>query len=192
MSQFRLRKLRETTTTSFAPVREQEKELPIPQPATFDEKKEAGTRQMIAELAQYAEKGRTFDPTGRYLCFSCAMRIVIPGKDRGHCTHVASGTSGISMSIGGCRKYKIGEAMGKEHSLPLKSSQKNSAYAEVPKTKGFGCFPRCQYGELARDARSRTDGRIAWCGFWGCHVKAKACCDEQSAPDMVDHPGEKV
>ena len=192
MSQFQLRKLRETTPTSFAPVREQKKRLPLPQPATFDEKKEAKTRQMIAELAQYAEKGSTFDPSGQYLCGSCNMRIVVAGKDRGHCTHVASGTSGISMSIGGCRKYMIGEPIGKERSLPLKSSQKNSAYAEVPKTGGFGCFPRCLYGELARDAKTRKDGRLAWCGFWGAHVKPKACCDEQSAPDMVDHPGEKT
>ncbi len=148
----------------------------------FDPEHETGVRDMITELAYYAEDGPTYDPSGCYLCGTCSMRIM-PGG----CTHV---TGLISMDTGGCQVYMIGPSIGVEHSLPEKMSQREINYGERPAARGFGCYPRCEYGEMALDSNSRQDGRTTWCRFWGTHVKPLACCFMHDGPDLIDAPEE--
>ncbi len=150
-------------------------------PGKYDEEREAEIREMIELLSHYAESGPTYDPTGRYVCGSCNMRI----PDEGRCTHV---DGPVSMRYGGCRKYMRGDPIGKSHALPRKMTQTSASYAERPQVLGFGCYPRCMYGAIA--AKPDSQGRTIWCSFWGLHVRPTACCDQNDGPDSVDAPGE--
>ncbi len=62
-------------------------------------------------------------------------------------------------------------------------SKEAANYAERPKAKGFGCFPRCEYGGVAEG--KDKDGREIWCGQFGVHVRAKACCAFEDGKDLV-------
>jgi hypothetical protein len=146
----------------------------------YDEEHEAEIRGMITQLAYYAESGDTYDPNGRYLCGSCSMRLP---PDR--CTHVRGR---VSMAEGGCQIYVRGEPIGEGAALIAKLPQALVNYEERPVGKGFGCYPRCRWGEIAK--RPDSAGRVAWCKLWGLHVEPTACCFAQDADDAVRQPGE--
>lgn len=153
-------------------------------------------RQMMTELAHYAEDGETYDPAGDYLCGTCRLRMMpeTAGEDRGKCLWVLEGTSGISMGTGSCDMYKHGLApFGPEMELAHKFTQTDAGYAERPKAKGFGCA-RCEYAEKA--PKEDAEGRELVCRNYEIdklkpHIEPKACCQAHNGPDMVVAPGEK-
>lgn len=151
---------------------------PISDPGTYDEKQEAKIRALITRHAAYAESGSTFDPTGKYLCGSCSFR-----KGSNACQPV-SGI--ISFLTGSCRLW---DSAGKFAAGTKQLSQLEAGYAERPEAKGFGCSPRCEY---ASDSKVQPihGPRDIWCGFWGLHVAAKACCSEEDGPDLILAPSE--
>jgi len=154
-----------------------EKKKSFEEPDEYDEAQEKLVRELMTEVAQYAETGVKFDPTGKYLCDTCQMKIM-PDL----CSHV-SGT--ISMDTGSCEKWLIGP-----QSWPIQIvqwSQKEAQYGERPEAKGFGCS-RCGHGSEAREADA--EGRSIWCDRFGARVEALACCEEESGQDFKLAPGE--
>lgn len=147
------------------------------EPDQYDEAQEQLVRELITQVADYAEEGVKFDPSGKYLCNDCQMKIM---PDR--CSHVSGE---ISMTDGSCEKWLIGP-----QSWPIQIvqwTQKEANYAERPKAKGFGCS-RCGHGSKAREVDAQ--GRAVWCDRFGARVQSLACCDEEGGEDMVMAPGE--
>lgn len=145
---------------------------PISDKGIYDTAREAKLRKLIEQQAAYAERGPTFDPSGRYLCDGCAY---FDGKDRcGAVEGQISGTDGSS---------RLWTIKGTEvEPLHWKLSQMSADYAERPKAKGFGCS-RCEY---ATKAKAPDGERTLWCGFWGLRVAPLACCSEENGPDLVE------
>ena len=149
----------------------------ISEPKVADEAQEKKLRTLIEGQANYAESGPTFDPKGEYLCGACSLR-----EGTNQCWRVIGP---ISFTAGSCSLWTTETKPSRR--VP-KISQGEARYAERPKAKGFGCFPRCEYGSRAKEADS--EGRKIWCGFWGLHVMAAACCSEEDGDDLTLAPGE--
>lgn len=150
---------------------------PIPDTGDYNELHEKAVRDLASKLGFYAESGPLFDPEGRYLCGSCALRT-----EPAACTHVSGK---ISMVAGSCMIWLYGDAI----KLPVgqKLTQIEANYGERVKAKGFGCS-RCGWHKQAKKADK--DGRPSWCGWWGIHVVPLACCFAESGPDYKGAPGE--
>ena len=153
----------------------------------FDEKREARIRKNMELMAHYAESGPTFDPDGNYLCGTCYYRQVMDWATLPAC-YTVSGK--ISMETGSCAQYVIGNPDSEWNPLPVaeRYTQIEAMYGERPEAKGFGCAPRCGWGEPAREKDS--EGRTTWCTFFGTRVMDKACCDREGGPDLKEAPGE--
>src|SRR6266403_2386725 len=157
-------------------------EIPDPGPDDYNTKRENQKRELMQTLAFYAEEGPTWDPEGKYLCGSCYYRQLMDWGDTPAC-YVVEGK--ISMEAGSCQFYRYGNPDSEWNPLPMKKkyTQEEANYAERPKVKGFGCFPRCEYGKVA-EGKDR-DGREIWCGQFGVHVRPKACCAFEDGSDLV-------
>lgn len=140
--------------------------------AGYNEKEEAIRRELAVIMAQYAEDGNQFDPSGDYLCGTCSQ------MDRpSSCGTVA--TDKINPEDTSCRYWV--------RNVPLVQLEKKFSPAETgltsrPNWKGFGC-KRCKYGSEAKQADSA--GRKSWCAFFGCHVLPNACCAKNEGDDDV-------
>ncbi len=142
-----------------------------------DELKEAAIRDFATSIGFYAEKGPLFAPNGKYLCGACCFR------DGQKACDLVSGK--ISMTIGSCMMWRIGEPVGLK--VKQKLSQIEAGYAERPKTKQFGCS-KCEYGGKAKKPDSH--GRPSFCDYWKMHIVPLACCFQEKGPDSKDAPGE--
>ena len=154
-----------------------EKKKQFEEPEDYDSAQENLVRELITLIANYDEEGVRFDPTGKYLCQDCQMRIE---PDR--CSHVSGE---ISMPTGSCEKWMIGP-----QAWPVQIvrwTQKEANYGTREKAKGFGCS-RCGWGSEAKKADA--EGRLVWCGRFGARVQSLACCAEESGDDFVLGPGE--
>lgn len=139
----------------------------------YDEQNETLIRNMIKAAAGYSEDGPTFDPTGAYLCGTCALRI-----EPNVCAWVGGP---ITMDSGGCILYFGGQPIA-EKPLPNQFEPQEVLYTERPNDKSFGCA-HCMFGAQAQ--QPDTEGRNLWCGFWGCHVMEVACCYRNKGKDDV-------
>jgi len=150
---------------------------PVADTGKYDELHEKAVRDIAEKIGYYAEAGPLFDPEGKYLCDDCCLR-----EEPKACSHV-SGV--ISMEIGSCMMWMIGDAIH----LPVgqKLTQIEANYAERTKSKAFGCS-RC--GWYSKAKKSDSEGRPAWCAWWGIHVTPFACCIAESGPDLKTAPGE--
>lgn len=164
-----------------------------PGPDRYDTRRENQKRELMQTLAFYAEEGPAWDPEGKYLCGSCYYRQLMDWGDTPAC-YIVEGK--ISMETGSCQFYRYGNPDSESNPLPMKKRYTQEAvnYAERPKAKGFGCFPRCEYGKVAEGKDS--DGREIWCGQFGVHVRPKACCAFEDGSDLIQiaaggHKGEK-
>jgi hypothetical protein len=157
-----------------------------PGPDGYDEKVEATHRELMKQLAFYAEDGSTFDPDGEYLCGTCYYRQVMDWADLPAC-YIVEGE--ISLETGSCQFYRLGNPDSEWNPIPMKEkySKEVANYAERSKEKGFGCYPRCEYGAIAEGKDS--DGREIWCGQFRVHVRAKACCAFEDGSDLVQIEG---
>ena len=153
-----------------------------PGPEKYNEKDEARKRELMQQLAFYAEEGPTWDPDGKYLCGTCYYRQVMDWADLPAC-YIMEGD--ISLEAGSCQFYRFGNPDSEWNPIPMKEKYTKAAanYAERPKEKGFGCFPRCEYGSTAEG--QDKDGREIWCGQFGVHVRPKACCAFEGGKDLV-------
>lgn len=148
----------------------------------YNFQREEQKRELMQQAAFYAESGPTFDPEGKYLCGSCYYRQLMDWGDTPYC-YIVDGK--VSMETGSCSFYRHGNPDSEWNPLPThhRYSKEASGYAERPKVKGFGCYPRCKYGKEAEQKDS--DGREYWCLNWGVHVTARACCAFEEGEDLV-------
>jgi hypothetical protein len=160
--------------------------IPDPGPEKYDAKKEDRKRELMRLAAFYAEEGPMWDPEGKYLCGSCYYRVLMDWGVTPAC-YIVEGK--ISMEVGSCQFYRHGNPDAESNPLPVKEkyTKEASNYAERPKKKGFGCYPRCEYGAVAEGAD--PDGREIWCGQFGVHVRPKACCAFEGGEDLVQIEG---
>jgi hypothetical protein len=143
--------------------------------ASTDENK---IRDWMKTWVAYAEDGPSFDPEGKYLCGTCAVRIK-PDK-------CAPMSGQISFSTGSCRLYVHGPDVVETKPYPHQLTQIEAQYGEKPKTKAFGCT-RCKYmSETSPD----SEGRWLMCNYFGVHVKSLACCAMNESQDSIEAPGE--
>ncbi|SRR6266566_3389290 len=154
-----------------------EKKKQFEEPVQYDPAQENLVRELMSLVADYDEEGIRFDPSGRYLCGTCQMRI-----EPDLCSHV-SGI--ISMEAGSCEKWMIGPQAWPVQIVQW--TQKEANYGTRGKAKGFGCS-RCGWGSEAKKADA--EGRSVWCGRFGARVQSLACCCEESGSDWVASPGE--
>lgn len=155
-------------------------------PDHYDTRRENTKRELMQQVAFYAEEGPTFDPEGKYLCGSCYFRALMDWGDTPAC-YIVDGK--ISMELGSCQFYRNGNPDSEWNPLPTqkKYTKEEANYAERPKEKGFGCYPRCEYVSVAEGKDSA--GREFWCGQFGVHVRAKACCAFENGKDLVQISG---
>lgn len=153
-----------------------------PGPENYNSEREDEKRELMAHLAFYAESGPTFDPEGKYLCGTCYYRELMDWGNTPAC-YIVEGK--ISMEAGSCMFYRKGDPDSEWNPIPMKKkyTQAEAQYAERPKVKGFGCYPRCEYVSVAQGPDK--DGREFWCGEFGVHVRAKACCAFEDGKDLV-------
>lgn len=142
----------------------------------YDEALEARRREHASGMAYYAEAGKHYDPTGKYLCGGEAG----DGKDgcnqyRPEAHKCVSVKGRIDGDCGSCEwweNYDINRP--NIHLGDEKYSKGNANYAErEPGGTGFGCI-RCEYAAVAK--KTDKDGRNLFCGIWGCRVQELACC----------------
>lgn len=153
-----------------------------PGPDEYDTKRENAKRELMQQMAFYAEDGPTWDPEGKYLCGTCYYRELMDWGNTPAC-YIVEGK--ISMETGSCMFYRHGNPDSEWNPLPVlhRYTPSEALYAERPKVKGFGCYPRCEYGSVAEG--QDKDGREIWCGQFGVHVRAKACCAFEDGKDLV-------
>lgn len=153
-----------------------------PGPEKYDTRRENEKRELMQQMAFYAEEGPTWDPEGKYLCGSCYFRALMDWGDTPYC-YIVEGK--VSMEDGSCQFYRYGNPDSEWNPLPMgkKYTKEEANYAERPKVKGFGCYPRCEYASPAEG--KDKDGREFWCGQFGVHVRAKACCAFEDGKDLV-------
>lgn len=177
-----IRRLQEKTPANFVPVHFLEAKSKSTQPKIYNPKQEDSIRRLMEETENYAESGPTFDPEGRYLCGSCIYRS--DDSDRTDCAVLDEHVSNIH---GSCHQYYRGSALGKKLDFFPKGTYEETGYGERPKSKGFGCA-RCGMAEKANKTDSK--GRTLWCNGFHCHVQSRACCRQESGPDLIT-PGSK-
>ena len=158
-----------------APARDPETGMAIDH-GIYDEAREEERRHAAVEQANYAEDGRHFDSTGKYLCGGEG------GKGEGGCNHFRPGSKAcisvkgaISGDRGSCRWWVIYDPSHVDLLLgDEKASKGKAAYGERKEAGiGFGC-ERCEYGSNA--IQSDNKGRTIWCGIWAARVLPNACC----------------
>lgn len=155
-----------------------------PGPEKYGTKRENEKRELMKQLAFYAEEGPTWDPEGKYLCGTCYYRQTMDWGDTPYC-YILGGDDKISLETGSCQFYRYGNPDSEWNPIPMemKYTKEEANYAERPKEKGFGCYPRCEYGKVAEGKDS--DGREIWCGQFGVHVRPKACCSFENGSDLI-------
>ena len=148
----------------------------------YNENREDSVRKLMEEMAFYAENGPTWDPDGKYLCGSCYYRKVMDWGATPYC-YIVEG--GINLETGSCQFYRYGTPDSEWNPIPMKTqyTKEVAQYSERPEVKGFGCFPRCEYGGKAK--APDKDGRDIWCAQFGVHVREKACCAFEDGKDLV-------
>lgn len=144
------------------------------------------TREWMKTWVAYAEDGPSFDPKGKYLCGTCAVRIDNGKRNGNECAPM---TGVISLEAGSCRMYIHGP--DKEETKPYKHrlTQIEAQYGERPETKAFGCA-RCEYG--VKVDNPDKDGRTMQCKYFNMvHVEPLACCSMNEGDDSIEAPGDK-
>jgi len=57
---------------------------------------------------------------------------------------------------------------------PNSAQVRDVVYEEDPEGEGYGCFPRCPHGSVAK--APDPQGRQHFCRFFGVHVQDTECC----------------
>lgn len=153
----------------------------------YDEVKEAHRRHFFCVDFQYADFGRTFDPTGNYLCGGKTglgpegCNKFRPGISvTGACTMVEGAISG---DTGSCRYWENVFKGDPELKMIHPVSKEEAAYTERPKERGFGC-QRCEYSMTAKQADSQN--RPLFCQRGAFRVYPISCCALNEGPDDVE------